>query len=90
METLFQLYSSIFKIIETLGILSAKSQGLKQVITSTIRFFGSDHRIYIKVKDEKALGFVKVGEKTLFYRDYVNFLYNTVRKYQIIKTHLCA
>ena len=54
-----------------MGALSAKAQGLKQTITSSIKFFGSDHRIYIKAKENLALGFMKVGEKKLFYRDYV-------------------
>lgn len=53
--------------------MSAKAQALKQIITSSIKFTGTDHRIYIKVKDNKALGFVKVGEKNLFYRDFVIF-----------------
>lgn len=53
-------------------MLSAKAQALKQVITNNVRFVGADHRIYIKVKDNKALGFLKVGEKNLFYRDFVN------------------
>jgi hypothetical protein len=58
-------------IINILGERSATAQKLKQIITSTTKFFGTDQRIYIKVQDNKALGFVKVGEKKLFYRDYV-------------------
>jgi hypothetical protein len=54
-----------------MGILSAKSQNLHQVITSLVKFHGSDQRIYIKAEGRKALGFLRVGEKTLFYRDYV-------------------
>lgn len=49
------------KIINTLGERSAVSQKLKQVITTSIKFFGTDQRIYIKVNGNKALGFVKVG-----------------------------
>ena len=49
------------KIINTLGERSAISQKLKQVITTTIKFYGTDQRIYIKVMGTKALGFVKVG-----------------------------
>lgn len=59
------------KIINTLGERSAISQKLKQVITTTTKFYGTDQRIYIKVAGNKALGFVKVGEKKLFYHDYV-------------------
>ena len=58
-------------IVNELGILSAKSQNLRQVITSLVRFSGSDQRMYIKMQDNKALGFVRVGEKALFYRNYV-------------------
>lgn len=58
-------------ILDNLGALSAKAQALKQVITNSLKFNGTDHRIYIKVKDNKALGFIKVGEKNLFYRDFV-------------------
>lgn len=47
-------------IINGLGERSAKAQQLKAVITNTIKFYGTPHRIYIKVKDNKALGFVKV------------------------------
>lgn len=59
------------KIINSLGERSAISQKLKQVITTTIKFFGTDQRILIKVSGNKALGFVKVGEKKLFYHDMV-------------------
>lgn len=59
------------KIINTLGERSAISQKLKQIITTTIKFYNSDQRIYIKVAGNKALGFVKVGEKKLFYHDMV-------------------
>jgi hypothetical protein len=49
------------KIINTLGERSAISQKLKQIITSSSKFYGTDQRIYIKVAENKALGFVKVG-----------------------------
>ena len=48
-------------IINTLGERSAISQKLKQIITNSIKFYGTDQRIYIKVSGSKALGFVKVG-----------------------------
>ena len=67
-----QALSTLSKIINTLGERSAVSQKLKQVITSTTKFYGTDQRIYIKVAGTKALGFVKVGEKKLFYHDYVS------------------
>ena len=48
-------------IINGMGILSAQSQNLKQVITSLTRFSTSDQRIYLKVQNNRALGFVRVG-----------------------------
>ena len=64
--------SCLGKIINTMGERSAISQKLKQIITNTIKFYGTDQRIYIKVSGTKALGFIKVGEKKLFYHDYVD------------------
>ncbi len=66
--------AALNKIINCLGERSAISQKLKQVITTTTKFYGTDQRIYIKVSGNKALGFVKVGEKKLFYHDYVTVL----------------
>lgn len=48
-------------ILDTLGALSAKAQALKQIITNSMKFIGTDHRIYIKAKDNKVLGFIRVG-----------------------------
>jgi alpha-tubulin N-acetyltransferase 1 len=62
------------KIINNLGERSAISQKLKQVITTTTKFYGTDQRIYIKVCGNKALGFIKVGERKLFYHDYVDII----------------
>ncbi len=44
-----------------MGEKSATAQGLKQIITSAIKFTGTDHRIYIKVEGNKAIGFVRSG-----------------------------
>ena len=49
------------EIINHLGENSAKSQGLKQIITTYIKFQNCDHRIYIKVEDNKAIGFLRTG-----------------------------
>lgn len=65
--------AAISKIINTLGERSAVSQKLKQVITTTTKFYGTDQRIYIKIVANKAFGFVKVGEKKLFYHDFVTY-----------------
>jgi alpha-tubulin N-acetyltransferase 1 len=34
-----------------------------------VKFSGTDHRIYIKVEENKAIGFIRTGEKKLFYHD---------------------
>jgi alpha-tubulin N-acetyltransferase 1 len=54
-----------------MGTASAKAQALKQVITTFDKFVGTDNRIYLKVDGNKVLGLLKVGERNLFYRDYV-------------------
>jgi hypothetical protein len=60
------------KIITSLGERSAAAQKLKQVITTPSKFYASDQRIYLKVIGNKAFGFVKVGERKLFYHDHVS------------------
>lgn len=42
------------------------------------RFTGTDQRIYIKVLGDQAVGFVKVGEENLFYRDHLG-TYPTIK-----------
>ena len=61
-------------MINSLGERSAVSQKLKQTITTNAKFYGSEHRIYLKVVGNKALGFIKVGEKKLFYHDHVTIV----------------
>eukprot|EP00916_Digyalum_oweni_P022757 GHVL01037674.1.p1 GENE.GHVL01037674.1~~GHVL01037674.1.p1 ORF type:complete len:380 (+),score=75.93 GHVL01037674.1:50-1189(+) len=56
-------------IIDRMGAASAKSQGLKVMITSAQRLIGTDHRVYLKYKDHRCLGLLKVGRKKLFLRD---------------------
>jgi alpha-tubulin N-acetyltransferase 1 len=61
----------IAEIITSMGTASAKAQALKQIITTFEKFVGTDNRIYFKVDGNKVLGLLRVGEKNLFYRDYV-------------------
>lgn len=51
----------INEIINELGQKSATAQGLKQVITTAIKFTGTDHKIYLKVEGNRALGFLRTG-----------------------------
>jgi hypothetical protein len=63
--------SLLSKVITTMGERSAQAQKLKQVITTPSKFYSSDQRLYLKVSGNKALGFIKVGERNLFYHDNV-------------------
>lgn len=60
---------SIDKVIDTFGMLSAKSQGLKAIITTTEKILESNHRVYMKTERNKVIGFIKVGQKNLFIRN---------------------
>ena len=57
------------EILDRMGQLSARAQNLNNVITSTNRFFPSDHRLFIKADKNRVLGYIKVGPKKLFLRD---------------------
>lgn len=46
-----------------------QAQGLKATITSNVRFFGSDQKIYVICNKNFAVGFLKIGKKKLFIRD---------------------
>ena len=54
-------------LIDEIGKESCKAQGLNHAITSFDRFLSSDHRLYIKVENDALIGYIKVGEKDLFY-----------------------
>ena len=55
-------------IIDKMGAASAKAQGLPQIITTAVRFFGSDNRLYLKVESNQVIGLIKVGARKLFIR----------------------
>eukprot|EP01022_Parablepharisma_sp_SALTPOND_P011713 TRINITY_DN1496_c0_g1_i1.p2 TRINITY_DN1496_c0_g1~~TRINITY_DN1496_c0_g1_i1.p2 ORF type:complete len:333 (+),score=41.50 TRINITY_DN1496_c0_g1_i1:124-999(+) len=63
------------QIIDTLGALSAKAQGLKAIITTTSKILGTDNKVYIKTDGTKAVGFLKVGKKKLFIRNSVGKIF---------------
>lgn len=81
---------NLSEIVTSMGHASAKAQCLKQVITTFERFVGTDNRIYLKVDGNKVLGMLKVGEKNLFYRDYVLSNYYPDWKYQGNQADLCV
>ena len=56
-------------IIDKMGEASAKAQLLSTPITSFGRLAYANHRLYLKIEDNKAIGYIKVGIKNLFYRD---------------------
>ena len=63
----YRLY--VKEILDTMGYLSSKAQNLQTVITSTNRFFPSNHTLFIKADKNKVFGYIKVGPKKLFLRD---------------------
>ena len=63
----YKLY--VKEILDTMGYLSSKAQNLQTVITSTNRFFPSNHTLFIKADKNKVFGYIKVGPKKLFLRD---------------------
>ena len=61
----------IKEILDKMGELSSKSQNLLVNVTTTNRFFPSDHTLIIKADKNKVLGYIKVGPKRLFLRDII-------------------
>ena len=57
------------EILDKMGQLSAKAQNLESAITTTSRFFPSNHRLFIKADKNRVFGYIKVGPKKLFLRD---------------------
>ena len=57
-------------VVDFIGAASSKAQGLSSVITSFSRMYSSDNRLYMRVERDTVLGFIKVGEKNLFHREY--------------------
>ena len=57
------------EILDKMGQLSAKAQNLESAITTTSRFFPSNHRLFIKADKNRVYGYLKVGPKKLFLRD---------------------
>ena len=63
------MQAKVNQIIDEIGVLSSNSQGLPSVITTSLKFFGSDNRVYLKVEGNKVIGLLRVGRKKLFIRD---------------------
>ncbi len=47
---------------------------MKSVITSGVKFLGTDQRIYIKIEENSVIGFLKLGVKKLFIHDEVGIM----------------
>ena len=63
----YRLY--VKEILDRMGQLSAKSQNLQTVVTSTAQFFPSNYRLFIKAEGNRVYGYLKIGPKKLFLRD---------------------
>jgi alpha-tubulin N-acetyltransferase 1 len=57
-------------MIDRMGEASSKAQQLPQTITTMSRFAGTNQRLYLKVEKNSVQGLLKVGERTIFYRDF--------------------
>lgn len=58
----------ICEIIDVMGRESSRSQGLRSIITTAVRFFSSsDNKIYLKIEGQKVVGMLKTGVRKLFY-----------------------
>ena len=55
----FTLY--INEILNKMGEASSQAQNLPKIITTSQKFFISNHRIVLKAEKDKVLGFIKVG-----------------------------
>ena len=65
-------HEDVKKLINDIGAMSTKVQGLNHVITTFSSFCNGDNRIYMLISEDKkqALGFVKVGTRHLFFWDH--------------------
>ena len=52
-----------------MGEASSKAQKLPQTITTSLKLFNSDNKLYMRVGRESAIGILKVGTRKLFIRD---------------------
>ena len=64
-----RIRAAIEQIVNEMGVLSAKAQGLGAVITTLNKLLVTDHRLYIHRSDRNINGILKVGKKNLFIRD---------------------
>jgi alpha-tubulin N-acetyltransferase 1 len=61
------------EVIDKMGEASSSAQKLGKIITCSYKISGT--RLYLKIDKNKALGFIKIGEKHLFYRDFMGKIY---------------
>jgi alpha-tubulin N-acetyltransferase 1 len=62
-------FSLISSVLDAIGTASAKAQGLKAVITTGLKFIGTDQRLFIKCEGKTVVGLLKMGKRKLFIRD---------------------
>jgi hypothetical protein len=75
-----KLISNLENVINTLGNDSArvkfffniKAQSLKGTITNWSKFLLTDQKIFLKLDGNKAIGFIKIGVKKLFFWNEMN------------------
>ena len=57
------------EIVDNIGNASAQAQALPASVTTSIKFFAGEDRLYLLVDGFKVLGMLKTGNKNLFIRD---------------------
>ena len=55
-------------IIDKMGVASGKAQKLAQPITSSMKLFNSDNKLYMLAQGKQVVGFLKTGKRNLFIR----------------------
>lgn len=58
----------LVSVIDAMGRASSTAQGLSTTITTFERLRLTDHRVYAKVEGRALIGYIKVGQKDLFYQ----------------------
>jgi alpha-tubulin N-acetyltransferase 1 len=57
------------EILDSMGYNSSNAQGLNTIITTSSKFYSSNHRCYLRAEGNTVIGILKIGVKKLFVRD---------------------
>lgn len=57
------------EVVDQIGDASAKAQNLPVSVTTSLKFFAGEDRLYLLVNGFQTLGMLKTGHRRLFIRD---------------------